>query len=204
MTDDLEQRLRDADPMSSASRRAGPQQDWIPQLVASTVKEPHDGRDHSAPRRWIAVGAAAAAAVVAIAVGGFAVLGGGGDDPATTTAAKPSTMRLSLPAPDAAAMCIVFSTEILADMPVAFSGTAIDVGDESVLLEVDRWYRGGDQDQVRLSAPSSDAILLEGTVAFAAGQRYLVTATDGVVNSCGYTADWTPEMAAAFADAFGG
>jgi hypothetical protein len=41
-------------------------------------------------------------------------------------------------------------------------------------------------------------------IEFAAGSRYLVTASeDGTVNGCGYTATWSEPMAEDFATAFG-
>jgi hypothetical protein len=46
-------------------------------------------------------------------------------------------------------------------------------------------------------------VALEGGVEFADGQTYLVTATDGTVNGCGYSGLATPELQSAFDSAFG-
>lgn len=154
----------------------------------------------NARRRW-ALPAAAAATVAALAVAGTALVGGlpGGD-------AEPSrrpSLELALPGEDGAmASCVPFSAEFLADMPVAFSGTVASVTDEEVLLEVDRWYRGGSADTVVLTRPPADTAALLGSVEFTEGKRYLVTATDGVVNSCGFTMPWTAGNAAVFDQAF--
>jgi hypothetical protein len=103
------------------------------------------------------------------------------------------------------ASCIQYSVDVLADMPVAFSGEVTAVEGDTVVLDVDRWYRGGDAERVELIAPAGDTAALIGTVDFAPGKRYLVTATgEGAVNSCGYTAEWSPAMAADFEKAFAG
>ena len=41
-------------------------------------------------------------------------------------------------------------------------------------------------------------------VELVAGEEYLLTATDGVVNGCGFSGPSTPELEAAFDEAFGG
>jgi hypothetical protein len=202
MTDDIEARLRDADPMDADDRRREPTTSWIPALVAATVGVPPNDPRPLARRRWVVAGVTAAASV-SIALAGYSVLTGGEDS--SPPAARATTLRLSLPAPGTSSQsCLAFSTEILAGMPLAFSGTAVEVGDGSVMIEVDHWYRGGNDDQVRLDASSGDTVSLDGAVTFETGHRYLVTATGGVVNSCGFTSAWTDKMAAAFDEAFGG
>ena len=98
-------------------------------------------------------------------------------------------------------MCMVFDTAILADMPVAFEGTVTSVDGDVVTLEVDRWFTDGDATQVTLNAPQGMEALIDG-IAFEVGGQYLITATDGAVNYCGYSAASTPEMRAAFEQAF--
>ena len=87
-------------------------------------------------------------------------------------------------------------------MPVAFSGSATEVGEDSITLEVDRWYTGGDADVVQLANYEASTVSLDG-FKFEAGDRYLVTATDGTVNFCGYSGPWNQERADAFDQAFG-
>ena len=202
-TTDAVDRLRAADP----ARPADP--DWPARLkhlveaaMSTTDQETPVTPRPTARRRW-AVPATAAAGVAALAVGGAALVGGlpGGDaDPSRGT-----SVELALPGEDGAmASCVPFSAEFLADMPVAFAGTATSVTDQEVLLEVDRWYRGGTADTVVLTRPPADTAALLGSVEFTEGKRYLVTATDGVVNSCGFTMPWTAENAAVFDQAFTG
>ena len=87
-------------------------------------------------------------------------------------------------------------------MPVALSGTATKVDDDGVTLDVDRWYAGGNADVVRLANYDVNTVSLNG-FAIEPGSRYLITATDGTVNLCGFSGPWTEDLAAAFDGAFG-
>ena len=73
---------------------------------------------------------------------------------------------------------------------------------EVVRLSVVRWFAGGDATTVELVAPDGMEALIGG-IDFVEGERYLVTATDGVVNYCGFTGLATPELTAIFERAFG-
>ena len=143
---------------------------------------------------WLPV-LAGAAAVAAVAAGGVLLANrpdarAGGD-----------ALELSLPAGDTMGMCAPFAVDVLADMSPAFAGTAVDVSGERVVLDVDRWYAGGDTSRVVLNAPPSD-VLLGGQIDFREGERYLITAADGTVNVCGFSGEATPELEAAFEQAF--
>jgi hypothetical protein len=149
------------------------------------------------PRRiWMIVGAVAAAA--AIAAIGIAAVGGTRSE--TTPVAAP--MELSLPAANAASSCIRFDPTLLATMSPAFAGTVTSIDGDAVTLTVDRWYAGGDATTVVLKGGSGSPAL-EGGVQFEVGQRYLVTASEGTVNGCGYSGLATPDFVAAFDQAFG-
>lgn len=52
-----------------------------------------------------------------------------------------------------------------------------------------------------LRAPSGLEALIDG-FEFEVGKQYLITAADGNVNYCGYSGIATPELTAAFSDAF--
>lgn len=148
---------------------------------------------------------AAAASVAALAIG--AVLLAGGDSP--TAKPKPkSTLALQMPAPAGGPVmssCIRFDVSILKDMSTAFSGTVSALGSGTVTLDVDHWYAGGSADVVTLSQPDANGpVSLEGGVSFEQGKRYFVTAANGTVNGCGYTAEATPDIEKAFQEAFGG
>lgn len=200
MTEDLEARLRAADP-ARAVVDSSVDRDLLEALMHDTATST-ESRTDSLPaphrRRWLPA-LAAAALVAAVGVGGYAALSPDEAPPA----AAPTVTELALPGSDTMASCVMYDVEFLRPMPVAFSGTAVEVGDGSVLLDVDRWYRGGDSDQVRLVAPGQEMVALLGSVTFEEGGRYLVTATDGVVNSCGFSAEWSPQMAEDFEQAFG-
>ena len=103
---------------------------------------------------------------------------------------------------DAMASCLAFDPAFLAEMPIAFEGTASAVGDDRVTLEVDRWFKGGDAAEVTLTAPAGLEALIAG-IDFEEGQQYLISASDGTVNYCGFSGESTPELRAGFEAAFG-
>lgn len=158
--------------------------------------------DTPTPPAWRrpAVLAAAAAAVVALGAGGL--LAQGDDAPAGK---KPvSTLALKGPASSGGgtsmSSCVAFDVAILRDMPLAFGGTVTSVTGDSVTLDVDRWYKGGDADVVTVSTPGQN-VSIDG-VEFVQGTRYLVTATEGTVNTCGFSGEATPDLTKAFDEAF--
>lgn len=137
----------------------------------------------------------AVAAALVVVVGGATLFSGLG------TSQPP--MVLTANGGDAMASCIRFDPAILADMSPAFSGTVTEMTDSTVTLEVDHWYTGGKAKTVEIQyTPGFEALI--GTPSFDVGQRYLITATDGVVNGCGYSGPATPDLEAAFNQAFGG
>ena len=174
--------------------------DAMPDPSHEAVVALHTPTDLRRRRTWMVLGGAAAAAFVAI--GGAVLINNAGGDDAPQIAAGPPLV-LTLPASDPMAMCIQFDTTILAGMSPAFAGTVTAIDGDTVTLTVDRWYTGGDVATVELQGASATPGL-EGGADFQVGQQYLVTATDGNVNSCGYTGLATPELAAAFDTAFPG
>ena len=148
--------------------------------------------------RWLL---AAAAALVAVAGVAIAVIGGD-DDPAEREAAAPP-MELALGASDVMASCLPVDAAILADMPVAFAGTATAVEGETATLDVDRWYAGGEADAVQLRATPGQAALIDG-FDVEVGERYLISASEGTVSFCGFSGPVTPELTSLFEEAFPG
>jgi hypothetical protein len=146
--------------------------------------------------RWYIATAAAIAVAVAISIP--AVFGG---SPGATVAGTP--VELSLGEGAGLASCMAFDTAILGGMPLAFEGTATSVDGEHVTLSVDRWFKGGEAATVELFAPAGMQALIGG-IDFVEGDQYLVSATDGNVNYCGYSGPATPEYRAAFEEAFAG
>lgn len=156
------------------------------------------------PRRSMLI----AFVAVTVVIGGvlIAVAASGGDsdpdpDP-VPPAADAEVLELTLGADDPLASCLAFEVATLSDMSPAFAGTAIAVSDDTVTLGVDRWYAGGTAPTVVLrTTPGMEALI--GGIAFDVGQQYLITAADGTVNFCGYSGAATPELTAAFDQAFG-
>ena len=195
----LEQRLRDADPLARRTPHDAHDQDWLRETARSVTTRPP--RAHR-PRALV-MGAAAAALVLAATAGGFLLRGTDDGDGGGATAAAPTVTDLTLPPANMMTSCIAFSVETLAPMQVAFGGEVIARTDGGILIDVETWYRGGDSDQVRLTAPDMSMTSLGGSIDFQVGSRYLVTAADGTVNYCGFSGPWTQSMGDAFAAAFG-
>lgn len=215
MDDTTESRLRDADPLSRRTTDDPRDQEWLRDTAAAAASQP----PRSKRPRGVVLVAAAAAVVLAAAAGGFLLRGG--DEPArtatdttthtatdtatdTATVAAPAVSDLSLPPNDSMGMCLAFSVEELAKAPVAFGGEVTEISGDEVLVDVEQWYRGGESDQVRLTAPDTSMTSLGYSIDFEVGSRYLISAYDGVVNICGFSGPWTQEMGDAYAEAFGG
>lgn len=199
MTDDLARRMRNADPAQLLDPTDKARMQRVQTLTEDIMSEaPVDAQKKGVPRAWIG---AAAAVVLVVALGAFALLrdsDSGGD-----------TLRLAVAIDQggvAMGSCIAFSPEMLTPMEVAFDGTVTEIGDGTVTLDVSHWYKGGDADAVELSVPSGDSastVSIDG-VQFEQGGRYLVSASDGTVTSCGFSGPWSAELEQGFKDAFGG
>lgn len=170
---------------------------WTPDLVEAAMNT-NPVEPKSSPRRW-APAMAAAAALAVVGGGAYAFLGG--SDPADTPDSTVTTLALPAGSGTSINSCVPFDVQYLRDMPVAFSGSATEVGDDSVTLEVDRWYKGGDANVVRLANYDLSTVSLDGFT-FEQGDRYLITATEGTVNFCGFSGPWNQELADAFDEAF--
>jgi hypothetical protein len=142
--------------------------------------------------------AIAAAALVIVAIGAVGIFTGDGEDPV----ASGPPVELSAGVDDPMAMCIMYSVEELAKAPMAFEGTVTSVEGETITLDVDHWFKGGDAEQVVITAPAGMEALIAG-IPFEVGTQYLITAYDGTVNYCGFSGESTPEFRADFEEAFG-
>jgi hypothetical protein len=201
MTDQLRERLARLDPMHPGVSTEPVTTSSSRSLLEDIMNTPLTDQPETAPKprqsRWL-VAVAAAAALVVIVGGTLALTGGPAGDP---VAQEP--LVLNAAGDDPMAMCIMFSVEELAKAQVAFEGTVAAVEGDSVTLTVDEWFKGGDAGQVVLNAPQGMEALIDG-FPFEVGVQYLITAYDGNVNYCGFSAPSTPEMRAAFEQAFGG
>jgi hypothetical protein len=225
--DELRARLSQMDPLPTSvpvdpytSLRA---QDTLERVMTTQL---HDQNQKNTDQRWRkpALLTAVAAAVIALGIVAVGITSG---DPSPTKAK--TTLALKLPGGGTslqaggitsvqAADCVGFSIPFLREMPLAFAGTVTSVSDSNsptlsdmtVTLTVDHWYRGGTADLVTLTTMTDHAltpttrVVVEDGVEFIQGKRYLVTATNGTVNGCGFTMEATPELEKVFAEAFPG
>jgi hypothetical protein len=200
VTDELRNRLSRLDPMASDVPTEPVTTESSQHLLEDIMTTPNAEQPESSgspnKRPWLV--AVAAAAVVIVAIGAVGLLTrDGGSDPI----ASGPPLELNAGGDDPMAMCIMFSVEELAKAQMAFEGTVSSVDGNVVGLDVDTWFKGGDAAQVVLNAPQGLEALIDG-FAFEEGAQYLITAYDGNVNYCGFSAKSTPEMRAAFEEAF--
>jgi hypothetical protein len=194
---ELFERLRAHDPAASLPPAE-------PARVARLLEDAMSHDQTTDPRRrtpltWLV---AAAAVLVILGVGAFAVLGGD-DEPEVPTAQDPVPSVVELSArPPVAAKCAVPTAELLGNQQIAFDGTVTSLAEGVVTLDVGHWYRGGPGDQVTVDAPPADLQALVQAADFQVGQRYLVSANDGFVTVCGFTAAYSDDLAALYAEAF--
>lgn len=189
----LLRRMQAADP----ARTLQMADSWLTERVEATMSKTPVELTSRKPR-WAPAMAAAATLVV---IGGGAYTFLGGNDPAGTPDSTAITLKVPTGTGTSINSCVPFDVRYLRDVPVAFSGSAAEVYEDSVTLEVDRWYKGGDADVVRLANYDLSTASVDGFT-FEEGGRYLITATDGTVNFCGYSAPWNQERADAFDEAF--
>lgn len=199
MNDELRNRINRLDPMHSGVRTEPP---TTPssirrmERVMSTSTQQAPARVPEPNKRWVP--ALATLVVAAVAVGAFIFSGSGNSQP---VAGPP--LQLSLTDDNAMAMCIMFDVAILRDAQVAFEGTVTSVSGAQGTLSVDHWYKGGDAAEVVLTGGSEDMVSLIGAFPLEVGSSYLITATGGNVNFCGYSGPATPELRGYFDEAFG-
>jgi hypothetical protein len=121
----------------------------------------------------------------------------------TTGAGEP--LVLEAPADAGTGRCLPPSADLLSDAAVAFDGTVRGIAGRLVDLDVSRWYRGGPADVVTVRAQPGSLQALIDAVAFEEGGRFLVAADDaGMLYVCGLSAPWNEDLAALYAEAFGG
>jgi hypothetical protein len=202
--DDLLGRLRASDPARSLAPADPARVARLLEDVMSTeltTENRETGTRNRGPLTWLV---AAAAVLIIAGVGVFAVLGHD-DDPAAPPTATDARTVTELAAPSAtayAARCMVPDAAVLARQSVAFSGTVTALADGVVTLTVDHWYTGGPSDLVRVQAAPAQMQALVGAVRFRDGGRYLVSATDGRVTVCGFSAPYSPHLAGLYDEAF--
>lgn len=213
---ELRELLRAADPAASLEP-ADPSR--VARLLEITMTDTltdesrTDGTHHRSRLTWLV----AAAATVLIGGGvAFAVTQGDSDpgpiaagDPAPTSQPAETVTQLTGPAGGGIqAKCMAVSSDaghqVLGGADVAFDGTVSSISGEMVTLEPSKFYAGAETDLVVVRAPDADMAALLSAVTFEEGGRYLVSAMDGVVSLCGFSAAYNDELAGDYAASFGG
>lgn len=188
MTDRLRTQLSQLDPMHPGVPVTSPTKERLEDIMATpTIEAPRTKRNP-----WYA---AVAVAVVAVAVAASI------PSPGSNSSPTAPPLALSLGEGDSLASCLAFDVAALAQLPMAFEGTVTSIDGDLVTLTVDHWFRGGDAATVQLSAPNGLEALI-GSAGFVQGGQFLVTASEGVVNYCGFSGPSTPEFRASFEQAF--
>lgn len=224
--DDLDARLRAADPASSLPP-ADPAR--VARLLGETMSNDmltesrESGTRNRSALTWLV---AAAAAVIIAGVGVFAVVNGlsgsadpsgpvAGSDPTSDTdsdtdsgpgSSDPTVTELTAPGSEAyTARCAPPNAQLLSSAPVAFDGTVESISDGLVTIAPTHWYAGEPTDVVTVAAPSEQIQKLLMAVRFEDGGRYLVAANDeGALLVCGFSAPYSGSLAAVYGDAFAG
>jgi len=202
--DDLRARLRASDPAASLPP-ADPHgvARLLEDVMATelTTENRETGVRQRGPLTWLV---AAAAVLVIAGVGVFGVRALTGDDPAPTAGGSdPSSVtQLDLPATGGDAKCMLPNAEALAGADVAFDGTVTAIDGDRVTLTPTTWYAGTPTDVVEVTAPSDEMADVASGVEFRSGDRYLVSASDGQVSLCGFSAAYSDDLAAIYAEAF--
>lgn len=194
MSDELRERLSRLDPMPPAvpveAVASASSRELLERVMSTELTKRKESPRRSRSMRWLP---AAAIVVILVAVAGVMA----------SSTDEPTSMELAAAGEDSMMSCIQFSVEELAKAPVAFEGKVVSLDGPQVTLEVSSWFAGGDTDQVVLNAPPGLEALIGG-IPFSMGESYLITAYDGNVNYCGFSGPSTPELRAAFEEAFGG
>ena len=147
---------------------------------------------HVSRFRWVLVSVVAVGMIVAaVALG------------SDRAAGSDRVLELDAGSAGAMATCLPFDVETLAGMPLAFKGAVTEVDGSVVTLSVEEWYTGGDASLVTLIGEHQSPALITG-FEFELGSDYLISATNGEVNYCGYSGPATPELLAGFETAFSG
>ena len=122
----------------------------------------------------------------------------------TTGGAAVTALTVPAPADPLSSICAPVTAEGLRQSASAFEARVTGTGDGRVDLEVVRRYAGDVQDRVTLPQPA-DGAADSSLGPLVEGRTYLISTADGTqVSGCGQSGPADPELAALFAQAFGG
>ena len=194
----------------------------VTRLLEDTMTDPltdesrRDGPHRRSPLTWLV----AAAAVLLIGGGVAFATTRGGDDPAPAAEESPSgpsapadpaegdgaptVTDLTATGAGASTKCRTpeSSPDVVAGQTTVVDGTVDSVSGSTVTITPTRFYAGEPTDVVVVEAPGPDMQALLSAVSFEEGKRYLVSASDGRVTLCGFSAEWSPSLADVYATAF--
>lgn len=123
-------------------------------------------------------------------------------EPPPSASSSSSTVELTADG-STAGKCAVPSAETLAGFDTAFEGTVTSLEGGTATLAVEKWYAGGDgAETVTVTTPSEVLQDLLMAVEFKPDRAYLVSADEGRVTLCGFTAETSPELEALYQSAF--
>ena len=207
MTDELEQRLRAADPapptVSVDPARSERARALVAHIMADPTSEPTESPRARAP--WfLAAAAAAVIAVVAVVVVAGGDDDGGDEDGGDELAGEPVALTAVAEDP-LTAICIELTPDTMRDSGIeqAFRGTVTSVDGDVATLDVDEWFVGGDAATVTVTGADGAEVALDGPAALEEGGTYLVSASSGTVHGCGQSGEATAELEAIYAEVFG-
>jgi hypothetical protein len=225
--DELAARLRAADPAASLPPADA---DRVARLLEETMIEdhPHTATDERRPlaaatrrARLLSLGLAAAALVVGGVVANQLLTDdspppsatsndssqdnetGSDGAPAQPRNDPPTVTELTL-GDDALLKCRVPDVEVLRSQSVAVDATVSNIDGQEVTFDVTQWFRGEPTDQLELRTASPELRLALSGVEFEEGGRYLVSALDGQVTLCGFSAEYNRDLARLYQRAYAG
>lgn len=135
---------------------------------------------------------------LAVLVIGLAACGEERSPESTPSAPTVTALRVE---PTGDGRCAALSAGFLRTADLAAAGTVVEVADKRIVLDVEHWYTGEETEQIALE-PGTGVPALRLTTSFEEGQRYLVSASNGVVTVCGYTAPYSEGLADLYDEAF--
>ena len=191
----LASRLRGIDPASGVAPLTEHRIEEILMSTATpTTEHPHatEPADLAARRRRRIVGGLAAVAAAAAIV------------TAVVLPRPPAGATLALSVPESGGIetsCAPLSSEFLALSDVAFEGRVTGIDGATVTLEVLHQYTG--ETATTVTVPQGTGELSELTIGpLETGGTYLISATDGVIATCGQSGPSSPELKEIYEAAF--
>jgi hypothetical protein len=176
----------------------------VPDDDTLTEESRRTGTRDRSPLTWTVAGVVLLLIVGAVV---FGLLTRGSDEADAPSDDAPDTDPRSvteLVAAPPTQRCMLPNAEVLRGQEIAFDGEVDSVAAGEATLVPSRFYAGDPTDLVVVKAPDGDVQALLAAVDFREGERYLVSASDGSVTVCGHSGPYTEDLAALYAEAFGG